>query len=164
MKPQKKIERFGSLFFIFIFLLIVLWLVIIPNIKHSGYIPSLNKKIDELFQNPEKFRVEVTSLYFWEFKIPDKELPIIINNKVIYLIGNIAKQKVKKDGFVNRKEPEILILSFYEHDTFFLKCECQWDKTQRIMELRYFDDNGNIKRNYYFLDDKQALELFKMIY
>ncbi|HTO15786.1 MAG TPA: hypothetical protein VLZ83_08440 [Edaphocola sp.] len=164
MKEQKGIHKIGAVFFLTIFLIISLCLVIIPNIKHSGFIPSLNKKIDDLFQNPEIFRVEVTSLYFWEFRVPDKELPIIINNKVIYLIGNIMKQEGKKDGFLNRKEPEILVLSFYKNNTFYLKCECQWDKIQRIIELRYYDDYGNMKRNYYSLEDKQVFELFNMIY
>lgn len=130
MKEQKGMHKLGTYFFLTIFLIISLYLVIIPNIKHSGYIPSLNRKIHSLFQNPEFFRVEVTSLYFWEFRVPDEELPIVINNKVIYVIGNIMKLEEKKDGFVNRKEPEIIILSFYKNNDFYLKCECQWDKIQ----------------------------------
>lgn len=163
MKEQKGNHRVGTIVFLFVFFLIAFWLVILPSIKTSGYVPSINRKIKEVFERSDFLKIEISDIYFWDYEKPYRKIPFQIDNTVINAIENIMKQEVRKDGFVNRKEPEIVVFSFYKNNIFFLKCECQWDKVQKIMEVRFTDDKGFMKNSYYLISDELALALFNFV-
>jgi hypothetical protein len=158
-----RIKTAGDLFFFLFFVGFAIWLVLIPAYKMSGYVPSLNKKIDRIIQEADTPTIMVVHIGFWDYNVSDIELPIIINNLIISNVSEIMSNPMIKDGYRRYSETKFCILDVHVDGKKYLTITLAWDRVREIMEVRFDDIKGNTKSRFYKISKELADKTFNLI-
>jgi hypothetical protein len=156
-------EKLGAVFFLAIFGIISMRLIVIPSYKMSGYVPSLNKKIETILNCSVKPIIKVTSIGFWDSDITSVNLPLIVDNEIIKIISEITTNKMIKDGYRKEIETKYGNLEISLDNNEYLFVHFAWDNIREIMELRFDDTKGNTKRRFYKISNELAEKTFSLM-
>lgn len=156
-------SKIGTIFFLGIFGIILCWLVIIPSIKMSGYVPSLNMKITKVLEKEQVEKIEITYLGLRSHKKDNYHLPMYLDNSIIDVLSEIMNHPIVKDGYKRGTETETIEMAFYIKKTVLLTCKCSWDSARQLMEVRFDDTKKNQKNKFYSISPNLADRLFGYI-
>lgn len=120
-------------------------------------------KKNSLFRNSDKIeKIEIDTLYNWDFYIDEEQSIVLEDNSIIQVIEEILKSQKSNEGMIYTEMLYSFNVHFFVDGEELIGCRIMWNEDKQTIEIGFFDGK-RATRDFYKINKKLRDRLFEYV-